>query len=107
MATPANWGKLVNFTSGLRKPALIPFGYFSPNDNLGFIAGLSTGPQYPTGVTNGVVVTPSNTFTFTFPPSELVVNGMSLFPPNDFTLSGTTVTLPIILQVGDKIYGLS
>lgn len=39
MATQANWGKLVAFEAALRKSSLIPFGMFSPGDNLGFIAG--------------------------------------------------------------------
>lgn len=38
MGSPSYFGKLVNFTAGARKAALIPFGTFSPNDNLGFIA---------------------------------------------------------------------
>lgn len=42
MGSPAYWGKLVCFEAGLRKPSLISFGLFSPNDNLGFIASVNT-----------------------------------------------------------------
>lgn len=107
MATPANWGKLVNFMAGLRKPALIPFGYFSPNDNIGFIASLDGATIYPTGTTDGIVSTPGHTFVFASAPSFLVVNGMTLYPSIDYAISGFTVTLPFQLFVGDKIYGVS
>jgi hypothetical protein len=108
MASDAQyWGQLKTFESALRKPGLIPFGLFSPNDNISFVAGIGGNtPLFPTGVTNGVVATPSNTFVFSAPPSELVINGLSLFPPNDFTVVGVTVTLPFVLQTGDKIYAL-
>lgn len=49
MGSPATWGKLVAFEAALRKPMLIPFGLFSPNDNLAFIAGVSnTAPPVTT-----------------------------------------------------------
>lgn len=40
MGSPAFFGKLVNFTAAARKNALIPFGTFSPDDDLSFIASL-------------------------------------------------------------------
>ena len=109
MGSPAFWGMLVNFEAGLRKPALIPFGLFSPGDNLGFIAGIDANGMlgYAVEAPNGVVSTPGTTFTFTFAPTIVVFNGLSLFPPTDYTVVGVTVTLPFPAYAGDKIYGIS
>ena len=109
MATSANWGKLVSFVAGLRKPALIPFGYFSPNDNISFIAGVGSSaptPYFPTQAPGGIVASATNTFTFTFSPGAIVYNGTTLFPPTDFTVSGVTVTMPLVVEAGAKLYGL-
>lgn len=38
MASPSYFGKLLCFQAAYRKNALIPFGLFSPGDNLSFIA---------------------------------------------------------------------
>lgn len=38
MASPSYFGKLLCFQAAYRKNALIPFGLFSPGDNLNFIA---------------------------------------------------------------------
>lgn len=43
MASPSYWGQLVAFQSSLRKPMLVPFGLFNPQDNLGFIASAPGG----------------------------------------------------------------
>ncbi len=107
MGSPAYWGQLVSFMAGLRKPALIPFGLFSPDDNLGFIASVSNTVGYAVEAPLGIVTVAGSTFNFTFPPSYLVVNGSTLFPPGDFTIVGTLATLPWPLSVGDKIYGVS
>jgi hypothetical protein len=48
MGSPAFWGQLVAFESALRKPLLVPFGLFNPQDNLGFIASIDTGSQLTT-----------------------------------------------------------
>ena len=40
MGSPAYFAKLANFEASLRKPALIPFGLFNAQDNLGFIASI-------------------------------------------------------------------
>ena len=45
MGSPAFFGKLVNFQAAERKPMLIPFGLFNPQDNLSFIASVSSGSQ--------------------------------------------------------------
>jgi|SRR5580704_14995380 hypothetical protein len=36
------WGQLVNFEAALRKPLLVPFGLFNAQDNLAFIASVSS-----------------------------------------------------------------
>lgn len=58
MGSPSFFGKLANFTAALRKPGLIPFGTFSPNDNLAFIASFPSAPDSIATIT----FTPTPTF---------------------------------------------
>lgn len=87
MASPAYFGKLVCFTSSLRKPALIPFGLFSPQDNLSFIADM---PGNTTTFQN--TLTPPdgirNTFLFSELPIYIIWNGLQQREGVGFTLTG-------------------
>ena len=100
MATPANWGKLVSFTASERKPDLIPFGYFSPNDNLGFIAdSVANGaPLVITGVQNGV-----NTHFTVMGMQSLYFNGLRLKANFDYTYVGINLTMVIAPQADDTL----
>ena len=107
MATASNWGKLVNFLAAGRKGSLIPFGYFSPNDNISFLAGPGASTtaivtQSPAESLNGL----RTTFTFTAIPKYIIWNGQFLQPPSDFTVSGFQVTMPIPPSAGDEFYAL-
>jgi len=48
VGSPADFAKLANFESALRKPLLVPFGLFNAQDNLGFIASISQSSQLTT-----------------------------------------------------------
>lgn len=87
MGSPAFWGKLVNFTASLRKPALIAFGDFSPNDNLNFIADMP-------GVASSFTPTTTppdgtrTTFQFAGLPAYIVWNGVIQFQNVGYTITG-------------------
>lgn len=109
MATPANWGKLVNLESALRKSSLIPFGLFSPDDNMAFLAGPGSSngesdvvTEIPTETPDGVIIT----FTFTSPPQYLIWNGQWLMPTTDFAVSGNTAIMPVPPNTGDRLLGV-
>ncbi len=108
MGSPSQWGRLTNFTSALRKSSFIPFGLFSPNDNMAFL----TGPGSANG-TSVVTEVPTETpddvtiiFTFTAPPLYLIWNGQWLVPPTDFTVSGNTATMLVPPVAGDELLGV-
>jgi hypothetical protein len=102
---------LVNFTASGRKGSLIPFGLFSPDDNLGFIYSITSGtggtPQPLTGTINGV------NRIFTTPTA--VINGLAVYrngilqdPALSYSLSGNTVTFNAanIPQTGDDLVAI-
>jgi hypothetical protein len=94
----AHWGQLVNFEASLRKPALVDFGLFSPDDNLAFIASLpSTGAgQYSTeqgtitGTINGVNLVFSLPLGVT--PITVFRNGVLMTQGTDVTVVTHTIT---------------
>lgn len=87
MGSPAYFGKLVNFTASLRKPAFIPFGTFSPGDNLSFIADIPT-----QGATFEYTTTPPDgsrtTFRFADLPIYVIWNGVLQFQNVGYTITG-------------------
>lgn len=100
-----NWGTLANFTGALRKKLLIPFGLFSPNDNLGFLMTVDAAAQLTvTGTVDGVNAV------FTIPATtgllyQIYKNGVLQEPNVMYTLVGNTITFldPYVPQVGDHI----
>src|SRR5258708_4676777 len=92
MGSPALFGKLVNYTASLRKPALIYFGSFSPGDNLSFIA------DFPTqGATFSPTLTPPDgsrtTFNFNALPLYIVWNGVIQFQNIGYLLTNPSIGL--------------
>jgi len=100
----------INFQAGLRKPALIPYHYFSPGDNISWIQSIPTGISYAqsavTGTINGV------NRMFTIPGIfggviAVVRNGITLDPAVAYTLAGSTITFTnspaYIPQTGDDL----
>ena len=112
MAFPPPANVLVNFEAASRKNSLIPFGLFSPGDNLGFIYSVpSTGsggsPQPLVGTIDGS----NRVFTTPVP----VVNGAAIFrngicqdPALSYSLVGNVVTFNVlnIPQVGDDLMAI-
>lgn len=98
----AFFGQLANFTAGYRKRFLIPFGLFSPNDNIGFIASIDPGQMAtPTGTVDG------NNAIFTVPTTTGLINnvyrnGVLQVPGIHYTLVSGTITFiaPYIPQAG-------
>ncbi len=95
--TPPPANQLVNFLAISRKASLIASGFFSPNDNLGFIWTPATGgagagtPVTLVGTVDGV------NLIFTSPAA--VVNGIVVFrnglyqqPTSSYSVAGSTVT---------------
>jgi hypothetical protein len=106
----------VNFTAGIRKPALIPYNYFSPGDSVNWIQSI----PYPTsflqtpllGTINGVnrVFTIGGIFAVII---AVMRNGIVLDPAKAYTstgVGGATITFtdssPYIPQVGDDIQAI-
>jgi len=113
MAFPPPANVFVNFEASSRKPMLIPFGLFSPTDNLGFIytipsaGGTGGSPQPMIGTIDGVNAV------FTTPVT--VINGAAIYsngilqdPSLSYTLVGSTVTFNAanIPQPGDDLSGI-
>lgn len=104
-----NWGTLANFTGALRKKLLIPFGLFSPGDNLGFLMSVDAATELTvTGTVNGVNAV------FTLPATtgllyQVYKNGVLQKPNVMYTLSGNTITFidPYVPKTGDEllVYG--
>lgn len=103
-----SWGSLVSFTAALRKPLLIPSGYFSPNQDTGWIWSIPTANGTPvtlTGTVDGV-----NTV---FTSSITITNGIAIFrngvlqqPGVMYSTSGSntiTFIFPYIPQTGDQL----
>lgn len=96
----AYFGQLVSFTGSLRKALLIPFGLFSPNDNLGFLADAPLGTSAMVNAT----LTPSpdgvqTVFTITATGVTFGTSGVGIFRNGvlqkagvNYTLSGSTIT---------------
>ena len=104
-------GQLANFSAGLRKPALKQFGLFSPNDNLGFIAGIGVTVNFAPANLIGTVDGVNAVFTLPGTPTGTVAifrNGQLLDPAIYYTLSGSTVTFNglYIPQPGDDLQAL-
>lgn len=105
-------GTLSNFTAATRKPFLIPFGFFSPGDNISWIyapggaGGISVDltPVNMTGTIDGV----NAAFTVPLP----IVNGVAIFRNGDlqsaslaYSIVGQVVTFngSNIPQIGDSL----
>lgn len=95
----------VNFTAGLRKPALKPFNYFGPNDSTAWIQGIPSGESTvtPAGTINGTNAT------FTLPVGSNLVglykNGVLQTVNEMYTITGVTITfvIPYTPQTGDEL----
>lgn len=107
--TPPPANKIANFLMAGRKSNLIPFGLFSPDDNLDFIynpgtVGIGT-PVQLTGTINGintVFVSPLTINTGI----EVFLNGLYQDPFSSYSVSGNTVTLVAPPRVGDTLQAL-
>lgn len=97
MGSPAYFGKLAALEAMLRKPALIPVGLFSPQDDLSFIPdmpGLQPSFTPTTTAPDGI----RTTFLFAGLPAYIVWNGVDQFLGVGYTITGPisgiyTVTL--------------
>lgn len=92
MGSPAYFGKLVNFEASLRKPGFIPFGTFSPGDNLSFIADLPG----TTETFQGTSTPPDgirSTFLFTSLPVYVSWNGVQQWQGVGFNVTGPVLGL--------------
>lgn len=105
MGTYGYFAKLANFTASSRKKSLIPFGLFSPGDNLEFLA--TTDPAQYITVTGTIDGTNP---TFTIPSTTGMVitlfkNGVLQHQGIQYTLAGSTITFldPYIPQTGDVV----
>lgn len=101
---------LYNFTAATRKPNLIPFGYFSPGDNVSFIASSAAGINFSQTRLVGTIDGVNNIFTIGIPFTSVIAilrNGIVLDPLVSYALAGITVTFtdssPYIPQVGDDL----
>lgn len=87
MGSPSLFGKLANFGATLRKPMLIPFGLFSPNDNISFLPDLPGVSQAFTPTLTAPDGT-RTTFQFAGLPAYLVWNGVDQFQNTGYTITG-------------------
>lgn len=98
MASPSYWGKLLCFEAAYRKNALIPFGLFSPGDNLSFIAEVPAPlvpPQsvVPINYTAAIVIDTSLGSTFGIAVSGNVTSTVLNFGTSTNIPLGTVVQL--------------
>ena len=104
-------GQLANFSAGLRKPALKQFGLFSPNDNLGFIAGIGVTVNFEPVNLTGTIDGVNAVFTIPGTPTGTVAifkNGVMQDPAVHYTLAVSTVTFNglYIPQPGDDLQAI-
>jgi hypothetical protein len=78
---------LVNFLAGLRKPALIPFNYFSPGDSISWIESIPGGVTSINGLTGAVEIIAGSGITINTSSPNIQVVG------NPLTLSSLTGTI--------------
>lgn len=109
----ANVGQLCNFTAGLRKLALIPFGYFSPGDSISWIVAVpASGTQLITAALSGTVDGANAIFTIPGTITQncfVYKNGILQTIATMYTLSGQVVTFlyPYIPQPGDVLEAIT
>lgn len=91
-----------NFTAAERKPGLIPFNYFGPNDSISWIQGM---PAAALTALSGAIDGSNAVFTASGPPGEVLKNGVVQELGVMYTVSGQTVTFidPFIPQPGDYL----
>lgn len=104
----------VNFTAGLRKPALIPFGYFSPSDSISWIQSIPSDIAYTQAPLSGTIDGSNRVFTIpgTFSAVIAIIrNGIVLDPAVAYVLVGSTVTftnsIAYIPRPGDDLQALT
>lgn len=100
-----------NFMAIQRKANLIGFGVLNQGSDLSWILGVSGGsggspvPVNLTSQINGI----TNTFALGGSPAsaalcEVIFNSATLTPTTDYSVTGSTLTLTFVPQVGDFLY---
>jgi hypothetical protein len=95
-----NWSQFVNLTASLRKPLLVPSGYYSPNQSTAWIWSPS-----PQNVTSNIAVGASPfTYTAGLIPETIYVSGGAV---TSIDINGIPITLSmpctIPLSIGESV----
>ena len=88
----------------VRKPFYGNIPLYPSGQDMSWIpdGGTNISTAFPVETPNGAIVT----FTFASTVKYLVWNGQLLKPPQDFTVSGVTATMPIPPGTGDELYAI-
>jgi hypothetical protein len=103
----------VNFLAATRKPMLIPFNYFSPDDSISWIQSVPSSVDYVTTAMTGTINGINTVFTIPGIFSSVIAvvrNGVVLDPSRAYSVSGSTVTFSTnpayIPQSGDDLMAI-
>lgn len=96
------FARLQNFTAAMRLRLLVPFGLFSPNDNLGFIDSINTAQALtlsptPNGINSAFTISSSNVPSGVFPTDvKILRNGVMQLPGTHYTITpgSNIITFP-------------